>query len=61
MPNTPLPPAPAHRDTALALRQLALALMDAADHYDAGRGEEGERAAAKVAQQIGVLVKPHAS
>ncbi len=35
--------------------------MDAADHYDAGRGEEGERAAAKVAQQIGVLVKPHAS
>lgn len=57
MSNTPLPPAPAHRDTAYRLRQLALELMDAADHYDAGRGEEGQRCAVKVTQQITALVK----
>ena len=39
MPNTPLPPAPAHRDTALELRELALDLMDAADQYEAGKAK----------------------
>lgn len=59
MPNTPLPPAPAHRDTAIRLRQLALELMDAADYYDIGKGEEGERCAVRVVQSVTALVRPH--
>ncbi|TSA79659.1 hypothetical protein FNU79_17645 [Deinococcus detaillensis] len=58
MPNTPLPPAPAHLETAFRLRELALALMDAADQYEAGKGEAGQRQALKVAAQVTALVKP---
>lgn len=58
MPNIPLPPAPGHRDTVFGLRELALKLMDAADQYEVGKGEAGQRQALKVAAQITALVKP---
>lgn len=61
MSNTPLPPSPSHRETAVRLRYLALSLMDAADLYDEGDGEEGERAALEVAQHVRDLVKPQTS
>lgn len=61
MSNTPLPPAPSHHEAAVGLRHLALALMDAADLYDEGKGEEGARAALVVAQHVRDLVKPQAS
>lgn len=61
MMNTPLPPAPAHHETAVRLRYLALSLMDAADLYDEGKGEEGQRAALDVARHVRELVEPQAS
>lgn len=58
MSNTPLPPAPAHRDTAVQLRYLALRLMDAADLYDEGKGAEGEQTALDTAERVRELVRP---
>ncbi len=58
MSNTTLPPSPSHHEAAVGLRHLALALMDAADLYDEGRGEEGERCALEVAEQVRDLVNP---
>lgn len=58
MPNMPLPPPLAHRDTAAQLRALALRLMDAADLYDAGRGASGERVALETARRVRELVRP---
>lgn len=60
MSNTPLPPAPSYQDAALSLRHLALSLMDAADLYDQGRGEEGRQRAQTVAGQVLDLVTPTA-
>lgn len=61
MSNTPLPPAPAHEETAVQLRYLALALMDAADLYAEGKGEEGKKCALEVAENVRRLIHPQAS
>jgi hypothetical protein len=52
MDNTPFPPNPPHHETGFKLRQLALNLMDAADCYEDGKGEEGKRQALKVLDDL---------
>jgi hypothetical protein len=56
MENTPLLPHQPHQETGFRLRQLALALMDAADHYEDGDGEKGKRCALEVLDQLRELL-----
>lgn len=49
---------PAPPEVAVRLRQLALALMDAAERYEEGQEEEGAQAALKVAEQVSQFLAP---
>lgn len=61
MPNTLLPPSPGHIETARLLRLAGLRLMDSADAYEAGDGQEGEKIALEAARHVRELVRPQPS